>query len=87
MLDLLLSPSKHSAGDKAESAKRVVEKALSKAGVDVGGLRAELEKHMAKQPKVTASDGADKPQTFMGRNLQRVLERARETKSTLGVSS
>lgn len=81
LLDVLLNPAKHNAGDSAESAKRVVEKILQKANVDLKSLRSELEKYLAKQPKVS-----DNAQKSMGRNLQKVLEYARDTKNVLGVS-
>eukprot|EP00566_Odontella_aurita_P003297 CAMPEP_0113541348 /NCGR_PEP_ID=MMETSP0015_2-20120614/8982_1 /TAXON_ID=2838 /ORGANISM="Odontella" /LENGTH=1000 /DNA_ID=CAMNT_0000441245 /DNA_START=130 /DNA_END=3132 /DNA_ORIENTATION=- /assembly_acc=CAM_ASM_000160 len=81
LLDVMLNPSKHQAGDNAESAKKVVEKVLAKAGADVSNLRKELEKYMAKQPKV--SDNASK---VMGRNLERVLEKARDGMKVLGDS-
>lgn len=81
LVDILLNPSKHNAGDGAESAKRVVEKILGNAGADVTALRGDLEKFLAKQPKV--SKGADK---MMGRSLQKVLEVARDSQRVLGDS-
>lgn len=82
MLEVLLNPSKHAPGDeKAESAKRVAEKILQKSGVDVASLRAELEKYLAKQPKM--SNAANKMQ---GQSLVKVLDRARTNQSLLGVS-
>lgn len=81
LLDVLLNPSKHNAGDNAENAKRVVEKIFQKANVDLKSLRSELEKYLAKQPKVQGD-----AQKTMGRNLQKVLEYARDTKNVLGVS-
>ena len=81
LLDILLNPSKHNAGDNAENAKRVVEKILQKANVDLKSLRSELEKYLAKQPKVKGD-----AQKTMGRNLSKVLEYARDTKNVLGVS-
>jgi ATP-dependent Clp protease ATP-binding subunit ClpB len=82
MVDILLNPSKHAPGDeKAESAKRVAEKILQKANVDVPSLRSELEKYLAKQPKV--SNSANKMQ---GQSLMKVLERARTNQSLLGDS-
>lgn len=81
LLDIMLNPSKHNAGDDAESAKRVVEKVFQKANVDLNSLRSELEKYLAKQPKVSGSS-----QKTMGRILQKVLEYARDTKNVLGVS-
>jgi hypothetical protein len=82
MLDIMLNPSKHNAGADAESAKRVVEKVLQKASVNLNSLRSELEKYLAKQPKVSGTA----QQKTLGRNLQKVLEYARDTKSVLGVS-
>jgi ATP-dependent Clp protease ATP-binding subunit ClpB len=81
LLDIMLNPSKHNAGDDAESAKRVVEKVFQKANVDLNSLRSELEKYLAKQPKVSGT-----AQKTLGRNLQKVLEYARDTKNVLGVS-
>jgi ATP-dependent Clp protease ATP-binding subunit ClpB len=82
LLDLLLNPSKHSAGDDADSGRRVVEKTLSQGGVDVKELRKSLETFLAKQPKLKDSDA----QKTMGRNLPKILETARNTMSTLGDS-
>lgn len=80
MFDVMLNPSKHNAGDDAEAAKRVVEKVLSKAGVNVKELRSELESFLSKQARV-----ADNSSKTMGRTLQKVLETARVSKSILGV--
>ena len=66
----------------AESAKRVVEKVLQSAGANVGDIRSELEKYLAKQPKITG----DSSQKMMGRSLQKVLESARENKGLLSDS-
>jgi len=82
LLDILLNPSKHNAGEEAESARRVVEKILAQAGVDVKELRKSLEAFMSQQPKLKDSAG----QKTMGRNLPKVLETARNTMSTLGDS-
>jgi ATP-dependent Clp protease ATP-binding subunit ClpB len=82
LLDILLNPSKHNAGDDAESAKRVVEKVLQKAGANVKDLRSELEKYLGKQARVS-----DNTQKVMGRTLQKVLENARDSKGLLGVSN
>ena len=81
LVDILLNPQKHNAGDDAEAAKRVVEKILQSAGANIKDVRSELEKYFAKQPKVGGA-----AQKMMGRSLQKVLETARETKSVLGVS-
>jgi cytochrome c551/c552 len=81
LLDVMLNPNKHGAGEDAEAARRVCEKTLAKAGVDVSNIRSELEKYLAKQPRV--SDNASKS---MGRSLQTVLESARGGKEMLGDS-
>lgn len=81
MVDILLNPQKHSAGDDAEAAKRVVEKILQSAGANMKELRSELEKYFARQPKVGGA-----AQKMMGRTLQKVLDTARDTKSVLGDS-
>ena len=83
LLDVLLNPTKHSAGDDADSAKRTVEKVLLKAGLDVSKLRQDLEIHMSKQPKLS---GSSDQQKVMGRNMIKLLEFARDTKQILGVS-
>jgi len=80
LLDVMLNPNKHNAGENAEAAKKVVDKALSKAGVNVKDLRSELETYLAKQAR--ASDNSNKA---MGRTLQKVLETARIGQSVLGV--
>jgi len=82
LLDILLNPSKHSGGEEAESARRVVEKTLAQAGVDVKELRKSLETYLGKQPKLKESTG----QKTMGRNLPKILETARGTMNTLGDS-
>jgi len=83
LLDVLLNPTKHSAGDDADSAKRTVEKVLLKAGLDVSKLRQDLEIHMSKQPKLS---GSGDQQKVMGRNMIKLLEFARDTKQILGDS-
>jgi ATP-dependent Clp protease ATP-binding subunit ClpA len=83
LLDVLLNPTKHNAGDDADSAKRAVEKVLLKTGIDVSKLRQDLETHMSKQPKLT---GSGDQQKVMGRNMIKLLEFARDTKQILGVS-
>jgi len=83
LLDVLLNPTKHSAGDDADSAKRTVEKVLLKAGLDVSKLRQDLEIHMSKQPKLS---GSSDQQKVMGRNMIKLLEFARDTKQILGDS-
>jgi hypothetical protein len=82
LLDVILNPGKHSAGDDAEAAKRVAEKILTSAGVDTKEVRQQLEGYWANQPKMTGSTG----QKTMGRILPKVLETARQNMSVLGVS-
>lgn len=82
LLDVMLNPTTHNAGENAEAAKKVVEKVLSKAGTDVKALKSELEMYFTKQAKLT-SESKNK---VMGRTLQKVLDAARVGKSTLGVS-
>jgi len=82
LLDVLLNPSKHNAGESAESAKRVVDKVFNKAGVDTKDLRSELEKYLAKQPKIQNAN----QQKSMGRNLARVLDAGNDAKGVLGDS-
>jgi ATP-dependent Clp protease ATP-binding subunit ClpB len=62
----------------------VVEKVLGKAGVNLKDLRSDLEKYLAKQPRMSGGGGGS--QKSMGRTLQRVLEAARLGRSTLGDS-
>jgi ATP-dependent Clp protease ATP-binding subunit ClpB len=81
MLDVMLNPAKHNAGEEAESARRVAEKVFGNAGVDVKLLRIELEKYLAKQAKVNESTNKS-----LGRNLAKVLDNARVTQNILGVS-
>jgi ATP-dependent Clp protease ATP-binding subunit ClpB len=82
LLDLMLNPSKHNAGEDAESAKRVVQKILTKAGVNVNQLRSELEANLSKQPRITGANG----QKTLGRSLQPVLDAAKMAKTVLGDS-
>lgn len=82
LLDIMLNPNKHNAGDDADAAKRVVEKTLLKAGVDIGKLRSALEQYLAKQPRVSGSSG----QKSMSQSLMRVLDAAKRSKEILGVS-
>lgn len=83
LLDLMLNPSKHNAGENAEAAKRTVEKILIKADVDVNQIKKELEMFMSKQPKVTGNMDAQK---VLGRSLMKVLDRSRDAKGLLGDS-
>ena len=82
LLDVILNPGKHSAGDDAEAAKKVAEKILVSAGVDLKELRQQLEGFWSNQPKMSGSTG----QKTMGRTLPNVLETARQNMSVLGVS-
>lgn len=81
MLDVLLNPAKHNAGEEADSARRVAEKVLGNAGVDVKLMRTELDEYLAGQAKV--SDASSKT---LGQNMQKVLDNARAIKGVLGVS-
>lgn len=84
LLDLLLNPAKHKAGDDAESARKAVEKVLKDVKCDVKALRQELETHLAQQPKMQGDTGS--VQKTMGYSLPKVLEAARSATSTLGDS-
>jgi len=81
LLDVMLNPNKHAAGEDAEAAQKVVEKALNKAGVNVNDLRSELEKFLSSQARLADNS----QQKVMGRHLQKVLETARIGQSVLGV--
>ena len=83
LLDVMLNPTKHNAGEDAEGAKRVAEKVLMKADINPNTLRQELEVYMSKQPKISGSMDAQK---VMGRSMVNVLDRAREIQPLLGVS-
>ena len=82
LLDIILNPTRHQAGDNAEAARRVITKVLEKAGVNVGQLKTDLDEHIAKQPRVTTSG----TQKTMSRSLQQVLDASKMNKSTLGDS-
>jgi len=84
LLDLLLNPEKHKAGDDAVSAKRAAEKVLKEVGCDVKALRDQLETFLVGQPKMDGDTGS--VQKTMGYNLPKVLEAARSAMSTLGDS-
>lgn len=84
LLDVLLNPNKHRAGEAAESSKKVVVKAMSNAGVKLNELRSELETYLSSQGKV---NNVENSQKIMGQSLQKVLETARQIKNTLGVST
>ena len=81
LLDVMLNPSRHNAGENAESAKRVVEKVFKTTGVNIGELQSELDNFLSQQPKV--SDTTNK---MMGQKLVKVLQAARDAKGMLGVS-
>jgi ATP-dependent Clp protease ATP-binding subunit ClpB len=83
LLDMMLNPNKHGGNEKAEAAKKVVDRALSKAGVDMKQLRSELEQHFSKQARHSSSGSAQKA---MGRSLQKVIDTARITQNVLGDS-
>ena len=82
LLDIILNPSRHQAGDNAESARRVAEKILKKAGASVPQLKSELEEHLAKQPRVSNTN----TQKTMSRSLQQVLDASKSNRATLGDS-
>jgi hypothetical protein len=82
LLDIMLNPTKHSAGENADAARTVTEKILSSAGVDIKTMRSELEKYMSKQARVS---GDSSQQKVLGRSMQQVLDAARATKAILGV--
>ena len=84
LLDLLLNPSKHKAGDDAEAARKAVEKILKEVKCDAKALRQELEAHMAQQPKMQGDTTGQ--QKTMGYSLPKVLEASRSAMSTLGDS-
>ena len=84
LLDLLLNPSKHKAGDDAESARKAIEKVLKAVKCDVKVLRQELDTHLLQQPKMQGETGS--VQKTMGYSLPKVLEAARSACSTLGDS-
>jgi ATP-dependent Clp protease ATP-binding subunit ClpB len=84
LLDLLLNPSKHKAGDDAEAARKAVEKILKEVKCDVKALRQELEAHMVQQPKMQGETTGQ--QKTMGYSLPKVLEASRSAMSTLGDS-
>jgi len=84
LLDLLLNPSKHKAGDDAESARKAVEKILKEVGCDIKALKSELDTFLAGQPKMSGDTGS--VQKTMGYSLPKVLDAARNAMSTLGDS-
>lgn len=82
LLDIMLNPIKHGGGDDADAARRALEKTLVAAGVDAQMLRKDLEEYLSKQPKIETASS----QKNMGNTLPKVLESARQIKSTLGDS-
>lgn len=83
LIDILLSPTKHNAGENAESAHSAVKKILLKADIDPVKLSKQLEVHMSKQPKLTGDASAQKVMTPA---MVKVLEAARNAKMMLGDS-
>ena len=81
LLEILLNPRKHGAGDDAEAAERAIKKVLNDAGVDIKELRQGLESHLSGRPKITGGG-----QKVLGRDTPKVLESARAIMSVLGVS-
>eukprot|EP00560_Eucampia_antarctica_P002757 CAMPEP_0197833804 /NCGR_PEP_ID=MMETSP1437-20131217/20142_1 /TAXON_ID=49252 ORGANISM="Eucampia antarctica, Strain CCMP1452" /NCGR_SAMPLE_ID=MMETSP1437 /ASSEMBLY_ACC=CAM_ASM_001096 /LENGTH=966 /DNA_ID=CAMNT_0043438075 /DNA_START=124 /DNA_END=3024 /DNA_ORIENTATION=+ len=81
LLDILLNPSKHGAGESAEAAKSVAEKVFMRAGVDVKAVRKELEQYFAKQPKISGSSSKS-----LGTSLGKVFAKAKDTKQILNDS-
>jgi len=82
LLDVLLNPTKHNAGESADSAKRVAEKVLVKAGVDVNDFRSALEQYLSKQPRISGPTSSK----TMGSSLQRVLDNSKSCKTILNDS-
>lgn len=82
LLDVMLNPQKHNAGDDADSSKRALEKVLALVGIDSKELRKSLEEYLGKQPRIESGS----TQKNMGQTLPRVLEAARQIKVTLGDS-
>jgi Clp amino terminal domain, pathogenicity island component len=82
LLDVLLNPTKHQAGDSAESARKAVEKVLNAAGANLKVLREELAAYLEKQPKLTG----DSAQKTMGYSLPKVFDASRNAASSLGDS-
>eukprot|EP00529_Nitzschia_sp_RCC80_P005139 CAMPEP_0113490790 /NCGR_PEP_ID=MMETSP0014_2-20120614/27226_1 /TAXON_ID=2857 /ORGANISM="Nitzschia sp." /LENGTH=1022 /DNA_ID=CAMNT_0000384569 /DNA_START=217 /DNA_END=3285 /DNA_ORIENTATION=+ /assembly_acc=CAM_ASM_000159 len=83
LLDVLLNPTKHQAGESAEAAKKATEKVLKAAGVDLKVLREELDEYIEKQPKVTGNGAQQKT---MGYNLPKVFDASRTATASLGDS-
>lgn len=83
LLEILLNPRKHNAGENAEAAERAVKTVLNNAGVDIKELRQGLEQHLSGRPRVQGGGG----QKVLGRDTPKVLESARAIMSVLGVSA
>lgn len=81
LLEILLNPRKHNAGENAEAAERAVKTVLNDAGVDIKELRQGLEQHLSGRPRVKGGGG----QKVLGRDTPKVLESARAIMSVLGV--
>eukprot|EP00592_Proboscia_alata_P011700 CAMPEP_0194386844 /NCGR_PEP_ID=MMETSP0174-20130528/88777_1 /TAXON_ID=216777 /ORGANISM="Proboscia alata, Strain PI-D3" /LENGTH=1012 /DNA_ID=CAMNT_0039176435 /DNA_START=266 /DNA_END=3304 /DNA_ORIENTATION=- len=82
LLDTLINPSKHDAGEGSAQAQAAAEKVFVNAGVNMSRLRGDLEGYLAKLPKVTGS-GAKNSQKGMGRNFSRVVDGARTAMKVL----
>jgi len=82
LLDVLLNPAKHKAGDNAIAAQKTVEKVLVSADVDLVTLRRELENYLSKQPQVKGSNANKNT----GRSLSVVLDKAMDMKTSLNDS-
>lgn len=81
LLDVMMNPMKHNAGEEAESARRVAEKVFGNSGVDVKLMRQELDRYLSSQARLSESSSKT-----MGQILQKVLDNARVSRDILGVS-
>ncbi len=87
LLSILLNPTKYNIPniDNALTAKTVVAKLLSEAGLEnVDGLKKEVERYLERQPKVS---GDTSTQKSLGRTLGEVLEAARGVRDGLKVGA
>lgn len=91
LLSVLLNPTRYQAGENALTARQVVVKLLedayrrSGAGeelFDVDGLRADVERYLERQPKVS---GDVNKQKSLGRTLGEVLQAGRDVRDGLQV--
>jgi len=82
LLDTILNPGKHGSGEEAENAKKVAEKVLGKAGVDIKKMRSELEAWLGKQAKASGDIGT----RSLGQGMVQVLDKARAVMGILGDS-